>query len=260
MKKKNRRDRDRVPQMVARGCHSHKVLEGYNLDGKEFPEPSIWSALLLRSVSRRRHEPARWRKSTASPSMKASTPLSAAAVRNSPSMACCASANMASTHQRARSGFCTAGGRFFEEVCKVFARSKKSVPVSTINTSRRTWADAKWMYDRPRAVCWPFPGRFLATSGPWGGAALKLPLDLPSWRQRCRSATVRSRLRLPTPWRRAMHDRAAQGRRKPAVKAVTCLTARRMWKALDDGEWSKELWDRRRRAYPGPCQRGTSAR
>ncbi len=46
--------------------------------------------------------------------------------------------------------------RFFEEVCKVFEKSKKSVPVFNDKHLAATWEDAKWMYDRSRELYVPF--------------------------------------------------------------------------------------------------------
>src|SRR5262249_16764128 len=46
--------------------------------------------------------------------------------------------------------------RFFEAVCKVFEKSKKSVPVFNDKHLAATWADAKWMYDRSRELFVPF--------------------------------------------------------------------------------------------------------
>ena len=46
--------------------------------------------------------------------------------------------------------------RFFEEVCKVFAKSKRSVPVFSDKHLAASWDDAKWMYDRSRELFVPF--------------------------------------------------------------------------------------------------------
>ena len=46
--------------------------------------------------------------------------------------------------------------RFFEEVCKVFEASKKSVPVFNDKHLAAEWKDAKWMYDRARELFVPF--------------------------------------------------------------------------------------------------------
>ena len=46
--------------------------------------------------------------------------------------------------------------RFFEEICKVFEQTEKSVPVFNDKHLAATWDDAKWMYDRARKLIVPF--------------------------------------------------------------------------------------------------------
>src|SRR5262249_43957370 len=46
--------------------------------------------------------------------------------------------------------------RFFEEVTKVFAKSRKAVPVFNDKHLAATWKDAKWMYDKSRELFVPF--------------------------------------------------------------------------------------------------------
>jgi len=46
--------------------------------------------------------------------------------------------------------------RFFQAVTKVFEGSKRSVPVINDKHLAATWQDAKWMYDRARALFVPF--------------------------------------------------------------------------------------------------------
>ena len=46
--------------------------------------------------------------------------------------------------------------RFFEEICKVFEKTEKSVPVFNDKHLAATWDDAKWMYDRARKLMVPF--------------------------------------------------------------------------------------------------------
>src|SRR5207237_1291996 len=45
--------------------------------------------------------------------------------------------------------------RFFEEICKVFEKSEKAVPVFNDKHLAATWDDAKWMYDRARKLMVP---------------------------------------------------------------------------------------------------------
>src|SRR5438093_9442598 len=65
--------------------------------------------------------------------------------------------------------------RFFEGVCKVFEKSKKSVPVFNDKHLAATWKDAKWMYDRARELFVPFlAGSSLPVT--WRKPPLKLPM------------------------------------------------------------------------------------
>ena len=66
--------------------------------------------------------------------------------------------------------------RFFEEVCKVFEASKKSVPVFNDKHLAAEWKDAKWMYDRARELFVPF---LAGSSMPvtWRRPELKLAKD-----------------------------------------------------------------------------------
>src|SRR6266540_4447558 len=64
--------------------------------------------------------------------------------------------------------------RFFEEICKVFEDTKKTVPVFNDKHLAATWDDAKWMYDRARKLFVPF---MAGSSVPvtWRRPELKLP-------------------------------------------------------------------------------------
>jgi hypothetical protein len=129
--------------------------------------------------------------------------------------------------------------RFFEGVAEIFAKVGKSVPVFNDKHLAATWTDAKWTYDKARELFVPF----LAGSS--------LPV---TWR--------RPELRLPKGCELVEAVQIGYGplegygfhalealqclaeRRKggeTGVKAVTCLQGEEMWKALDTGQWSKEL-------------------
>src|SRR5262249_22741867 len=45
--------------------------------------------------------------------------------------------------------------RFFEEICKVFEKSKRSVPIFNDKHLAVTWEDARWIYDRARMLMFP---------------------------------------------------------------------------------------------------------
>jgi hypothetical protein len=131
--------------------------------------------------------------------------------------------------------------RFFEEVCKVFERTKKSVPVFSDKHLAATWADSKWMYDRSRELFLPF---LAGSSVPvtWRRPELKLP----------RGSELTEALVLCYGPTEGYGFHALEGiqclaeRRKggeTGVKAVQYLGPEEMWKALDQGRWSKDLLD-----------------
>jgi hypothetical protein len=127
--------------------------------------------------------------------------------------------------------------RFFEEVTKVFARSKKSVPVFNDKHLAATWADAKWMYDRSRELFVPF---MAGSSVPvtWRRPLLKLP----------KNCELVDAVQVGYGPFEGYGFHALEGlqcmveRRKggeTGVKAVQCLQGEAMWKAMDQGRFSK---------------------
>jgi hypothetical protein len=129
--------------------------------------------------------------------------------------------------------------RFFEEVCKVFEKSKKSVPVFNDKHLAATWKDAKWMYDRAREQYVPF---LAGSSVPvtWRRPALKLP----------RGCELVEAVQIGYGPFEGYGFHALEGlecmaeRRKggeTGVKSVQCLQGKAMWEALDRRRWSKEL-------------------
>lgn len=128
--------------------------------------------------------------------------------------------------------------RFFEEVTKVFAKSKKSVPVFNDKHLAATWDDAKWMYDRARELFVPFlAGSSIPVT--WRKPQLKLPMD----------CEIESAVQIGYGPFEAYGFHALEGlqcmieRRKGAetgVKAVTCVQGEDIWKSLDRGDWSRE--------------------
>jgi hypothetical protein len=129
--------------------------------------------------------------------------------------------------------------RFFEGITSVFAREKKSVPVFNDKHLAATWEDAKWMYDRARALFVPL---LAGSSVPltWRRPPLKLP----------RSCDLVDAVQVGYGPFEGYAFHALEGlqclaeRRKggeTGVKAVTCLQGKAMWEALDRGRWSKEL-------------------
>jgi hypothetical protein len=129
--------------------------------------------------------------------------------------------------------------RFFEEVARVFAKSRKSVPVFNDKHLAATWEDAKWMYDKSRELYVPF---MAGSSVPvtWRKPELKLAKD-------CELVEA---VQLGYGPFEGYGFHALEGlqcmveRRKggeTGVKAVQCVQGEDTWKTLDKGAWSKEL-------------------
>ncbi len=138
--------------------------------------------------------------------------------------------------------------RFFEEVCKVFEKSKKSVPVFNDKHLAATWKDAKWMYDRARELYVPF---LAGSSVPvtWRKPALKLPLG-------CKLVEA---LQIGYGPFEGYGFHALEGlqcmveRRKggeTGVASVQCLQGKAMWEALDRWRWSKQLLEAATKLVP----------
>jgi hypothetical protein len=129
--------------------------------------------------------------------------------------------------------------RFFEEVTKVFARSKRAVPVFNDKHLSARWADAKWMYDRARELFVPF---MAGSSVPvtWRRPALALP----------KNCQLVEAVQIGYGPFEGYGFHALEGlqcmveRRKggeTGVKAVQCLQGAAMWKAMDQARWSRTL-------------------
>jgi hypothetical protein len=126
-------------------------------------------------------------------------------------------------------------------VARTFEKCKKSVPVYNDKHLAATWEDAKWMYDRSRELFVPF---LAGSSVPvtWRRPPLKLPMG----------CELTEALSLGYGPFEGYGFHALEGlqcmieRRRGAetgVKAVQCVQGQAMWKALDDGRWSKKLLD-----------------
>ena len=141
---------------------------------------------------------------------------------------------------------------FFAEVCKVFAKSKKSVPVFNDKHLSATWTDAKWMYDRARELFVPFlAGSSIPVT--WRRPELKLP----------KNCALVEAVQVGYGPLEGYGFHALEGlqcmaeRRKggeTGVKAVQCLQGPAMWEALDKGHWSKALLDAALARVPAHAQ------
>jgi hypothetical protein len=129
--------------------------------------------------------------------------------------------------------------RFFEETAKVFEKAGTSVPVFNDKHLSATWDDAKWVYDRARALYVPFlAGSSLPVT--WRKPDLTLP----------KGCEITDVVQLGYGPLEAYGFHALESlqcmveRRKggeTGVKAVQCLQGKAMWEAMDAGRFSKSL-------------------
>jgi hypothetical protein len=129
--------------------------------------------------------------------------------------------------------------RFFAAITDTFAKTKKSVPVFNDKHLAATWEDAKWMYDRARELFVPFlAGSSLPVT--WRRPPLQLP----------RNCELVEAVQIGYSSLEAYGFHALESlqcmveRRKggeTGAQAVQCLQGEAMWKALDQGRWSKHL-------------------
>jgi hypothetical protein len=142
--------------------------------------------------------------------------------------------------------------RFFEEVTRVFAKTGKSVPVFNDKHLAASWKDAKWMYDRALALFVPF---MAGSSVPvtWRRPPLKLPMN----------CELLGAVQIGYGPFEAYGFHALEGlqcmveRRQggeAGVRAVQCLPGNAMWKALDEGKWSKAIFEAAARLVPAHAQ------
>jgi hypothetical protein len=129
--------------------------------------------------------------------------------------------------------------RFFEETAKVFEKAGRSVPVFNDKHLSATWDEAKWVYDKARALYVPFlAGSSLPVT--WRKPDLTLP----------KGCEITDVVQLGYGPLEAYGFHALESlqcmveRRKggeTGVKAVQCLQGKAMWEAMDAGRFSKTL-------------------
>jgi hypothetical protein len=129
--------------------------------------------------------------------------------------------------------------RFFTEVAKTFERCKQSVPVFNDKHLAANWDDARWMYDKARELFMPF---MAGSSVPlaWRRPPLQVPRD----------CELTGAVQTGYGHFEAYGFHALEAlqcmveRRKGAetgVRAVRCVQGDAMWRALDEGRWSRPL-------------------
>src|ERR1051325_4760835 len=142
--------------VTANRLHSHadviltKIFEGYNLDGKEFPRLRVASMFVDQTPGGDMS-----RGLAAKHNFRIFDSIEGAVTLGRKEVAV-DGVLIIGEHGKyptnARGQILYPRRRFFEEVCRVFEASKKSVPVFSDKHLAAEWKDAKWMYDRAREV------------------------------------------------------------------------------------------------------------
>jgi hypothetical protein len=127
----------------------------------------------------------------------------------------------------------------FEQIAGVFAGSGRSVPVFHDKHLAYNWADAKWIYDRARALNVPLlAGSTLPTCwrNPWLEYELETPLEeaLAVGYGGVESYGFHALETL-----QCMVERRRGG--ESGIAAVQCLEGEAVWEAGRQGRWSREL-------------------
>lgn len=128
---------------------------------------------------------------------------------------------------------------FMEQICGVFATSGRAVPIFNDKHLSYNWHDAKWMYDRAKALGAPFMAGSSAVVG-WRNPWLEIELDTPMDEA---VAVGFSGLDIygahTLEVLQCMVERRAGG--ETGVAAVTYHEGEAVWQAARDGLFSREL-------------------
>jgi len=131
--------------------------------------------------------------------------------------------------------------KFYEEVVETFEATKSVAPVFNDKHLGFAWDDAKWMYDKSRQLNFPLmAGSSLPTT--WRKPELELSLGCEL--EECLAigyggTETYAFHALET--LQCMTERRKGG--ETGVSAVTCLNAANLWKAANQGRWSRALLD-----------------
>jgi hypothetical protein len=130
---------------------------------------------------------------------------------------------------------------FMEQICGVFATSKRSVPVFNDKHLSYNWADAVWMYERTRSLNVPFmAGSSVPTA--WRSPWLEHELETPIQEALAIGYSGLDVYGFHTlEALQCMVERRTGG--ETGVAAVTCLEGDAVWQAAEQGLWSRELAD-----------------
>ena len=128
---------------------------------------------------------------------------------------------------------------FMEQICGVFAESKRAVPIFNNKHLSYNWPDAKWMYDRVRGLGASLMAGSSLPFG-WRSPWLEHELDAP-----LREAVVIGYDGIDVygfhtlETLQCMVERRVGG--ESGVAAVTCLEGDAVWRAANAGRWSLPL-------------------
>lgn len=128
---------------------------------------------------------------------------------------------------------------FMEQICGVFASSKRAVPIFSDKHLSYNWHDAKWMYDRAQQLGVPFMAGSSLPLGwrdPWIEHALDTPIQ-EAVAIGYDGLDVYGFHALET--LQCMVERRVGG--ETGVAAVTCLEGDAVWHAAEVGLWSRPL-------------------
>ena len=131
---------------------------------------------------------------------------------------------------------------FFEQICGVIAEGGRPIPVYNDKYFSYSWDDARWMYETAKEL-----GVIL-----WAGSSLPLTWRRPNW-EHVLGSPIDEVLSigfhmLERYGFHALESLQCQVERRlggeTGVGSVRCLSGAAVWKAAEDGLWSRQLADR----------------
>lgn len=128
---------------------------------------------------------------------------------------------------------------FFEQICGVFASSKRAVPVFNDKHFSYNWSDARWMFDRAAEFGVPL---MAGSSLPlcWRNPFLEYELETPIEEAVAIGyGGIESYGFHALETLQCMVERRRGG--ESGVTSVQCLEGDAVWRACDEGRWSREL-------------------
>jgi hypothetical protein len=128
---------------------------------------------------------------------------------------------------------------FMEQICGVFAVSKRAVPVFNDKHLSYNWTDAQWMYQRARQLGIPFMAGSSLPVG-WRSPWLEHPVGAPITEAVAIGFSGLDIYGFHTlEVLQCMIERRLGG--ETGVTAVTCLEGDAVWAAAEEGVWSRDL-------------------